>query len=104
MAFSLWVELQVQEGKLEEFLSAIKSNQAATEAEPGCLFFDVVKLDREGQWFGFYEIYKDEAAFYEEHRSYPHYLDWRKAVEETVVPGSQTLTPGTRTIGSGKLL
>jgi quinol monooxygenase YgiN len=103
VAFSLWVELQVQADKLETFLKAIAANQAATEAEPGCLFFDVVKLDREGHWFGFYEIYQDESSFYEDHRTYPHYLEWRKAVQETIVPGSQTLTPGTRTIGSRNL-
>lgn len=100
MAFSLWVELEVLDGKIEEFLAAISQNQKATLAEPGCLFFDVVRLDREGQWFGFYEIYRDADAFYVEHRSFPHYMSWREAVSATVVPGSQTLTPGVRTFPS----
>lgn len=100
MAFSLWVELEVRQDKTEEFLEAIAENQAATESEPGCLFFDVVKLEREGNWFGFYEIYRDSHAFYIEHRNYPHYLAWRQAVERTVVPGSQRLHPGERIIAS----
>jgi quinol monooxygenase YgiN len=104
MAFSLWVELEVQQEKLPEFLEAITSNQKATEAEEGCLFFDVVKLEREGNWFGFYEIYRDSDAFFVEHRNYPHYQEWRKAVAKTIVPGSQTLNPGQRAISSKHLI
>lgn len=100
MAFAVWVELEVQDGKLDEFISAISENQAATLAEPGCVYFDVVRLDREGQWFGFYEIYRDADAFYKEHRSYEHFLKWREAVAETVVPNSQTITPGSIKIAS----
>ena len=47
MAFSVWVELEVQPEKLEPFLAGITLNQAATLAEPGCLYFDVVRLERE---------------------------------------------------------
>ena len=95
MAFSVWVELEVQPGKLEEFLAGITLNQAATLAEPGCKYFDVVRLEREGQWFGFYEVYESPDAFYKDHRSYDHYLSWREVVAETVVAGSQTITPAT---------
>lgn len=103
MAFSLWVELEVLDGKTEDFLKAITENQKATEAEPGCLFFDVVRLDRPGNWFGFYEIYRDAEAFQVAHKSYPHYAEWRKAVEMTVVPGSQKQHPGLRVIASKEL-
>jgi quinol monooxygenase YgiN len=95
VAFSVWVELEVQPGKLDQFLAGITANQAATLAEPGCKYFDVVRLEREGQWFGFYEIYENEDAFYKEHRTYPHYLSWREVVAETVVAGSQQITPAT---------
>lgn len=93
MVFSVWVELEVQPEKLELFLSGITLNQAATLAEPGCLYFDVVRLEREGQWFGFYEVYESADAFYTDHRSYEHYQSWREVVAETVVPGSQQITP-----------
>lgn len=96
MAFTVWVELEVAEGQLENFLSAIRKNQQATLAEPGCSHFDLIRLDREGQWFAFYEIYRDADAFYVEHRNYPHYLEWREAVAETVVTGSQKITAGER--------
>lgn len=98
MAFTVWVELEVIEGKLEDFLSAIQKNQMATLAEPGCSHFDLIRLNREGQWFAFYEIYRDEDAFYVEHRSYPHYLEWREAASQTIVPGSQTITAGQKLV------
>lgn len=94
MSFTVWVELEVIPERVDEFLKAIAINQAATLNEPGCIYFDVMKLEREGQWFAFYEIYRDEKAFYEEHRTYEHYLEWREAVKQTVVPGSQTITAG----------
>ncbi len=100
MAFSVWVELEVQPEKLESFLSGNTKNNAATHAEPGCLYFDVVRLDREGQWFGFYEVYVSADAFYKDHRSYEHYLSWREVVAETVVPGSQQITPATMQIAT----
>jgi autoinducer 2-degrading protein len=100
MAFSVWVELEVAPGKLEEFLAGITANQAATLAEPGCKYFDVVRLEREGQWFGFYEIYENADAFHKEHKSYPHYLSWRDVVAATVVPGSQQVTSANMQIAS----
>lgn len=98
MSYSVWVELEVQEGKLELFMQAIAENQIATLEEPGCSYFDVIQLS--DMRFGFYEIYRDEAAFKEEHRTYPHYLKWREAVTETVVAGSQIITTGTIVIPS----
>lgn len=40
----------------------------------------------------FYEIYRDRRAFEVEHRSAPHYADWRAVVERCVVPGSSSNT------------
>lgn len=100
MTFAVWVELEVIEGLKDEFLEAIAVNQEATLAEPGCLYFDVLSLERDGQWFAFYELYRDADAFYKEHRSYPHFLKWREAVAKTVVPNSQTILAGNVEISS----
>jgi autoinducer 2-degrading protein len=98
---SVWVELEVVEGWEDEFLGAIAANQQATlRDEPGCLFFDVVRLDGEGRRWAFYEVYRDAAAFFEEHRSAPHYRAWQAAVARTVVRGSQRVTPAHRVIGT----
>lgn len=102
MSFTVWVELEVLPDRIDQFLEAIEINQAASLGEAGCLYFDVIKLDRDGHWFAFYEIYRDDKAFYEEHRSYQHYLEWREAVKQTVVPGSQTITTGLLTFKTDK--
>jgi autoinducer 2-degrading protein len=100
---SVWVELELEvvEGREDEFLGAIAANQQATlRDEPGCHFFDVVRLDGEGRRWAFYEVYRDAAAFFEEHRSAPHYRAWQAAVARTVVRGSQRVTPAHRVIGT----
>jgi autoinducer 2-degrading protein len=99
--FCVWVRLQVHGDQVEAFERAIAANATATIAnEPGCVYFDVVKLDEPGNWFGFYEVYRDADAFYVEHRSAPHYSDWQQAVRQTVVPGTQTIAVGERTAAS----
>ncbi len=81
----------------DDFLEAIAVNaRASVTDEPGCLYCDVIELDESGDWFAFYEIYRDADAFYLEHRTAPHYARWRDAVERTVVPGTQTITAGER--------
>ncbi|MDQ1218013.1 putative quinol monooxygenase [Microbacterium arborescens] len=101
---AVWVELEVLPGMLEKFREAITANAAASIAdEPGCYFFDVLELDPATQRFAFYEIYRDREAFIIEHRNAAHYAAWKKAVAETVVPGSQTITEGTRLFGAAPL-
>lgn len=98
---SVWVEVDVLPGKLDQFHEAIAANAAASVAdEPGCLFFDVIEIDPVRQRFAFYEIYRDRDAFVVEHRSAAHYSAWKQAVAETIVPGSQIITEGTRLIGA----
>ncbi|MEV4737543.1 antibiotic biosynthesis monooxygenase [Microbacterium sp. LWO14-1.2] len=100
---SVWVEVQVIEGKLDEFRAAIAANADATvRDEPGCYYFDVIELDAAEQRFAFYEIYRDRDAFVVEHRSAAHYAAWKQAVAETIVPGSQTITEGRRLFGASE--
>ncbi|GAA3598234.1 putative quinol monooxygenase [Agrococcus terreus] len=98
---SVWVELEVLEGQESAFLDAIARNQRASlDDEPGCWFFDVLRLDESGRRWAFYEIYRDARAFFEEHRSAPHYAEWKAAVAATVVPGSQVVTTAERALPS----
>ncbi|WP_104134024.1 putative quinol monooxygenase [Cryobacterium sp. Y62] len=99
--FSVWVTVQVKPQKRDEFRDAIAINaRRSVSEEPGCLYFDVVEFEGAEHCFGFYEIYRDADAFYKEHRSAPHYADWKLAVEETVVTGSQVMTVGERIIAT----
>lgn len=97
---AVWVELEVLPGKLARFKAAITANAEATvRDEPGCVYFDVIELDAERQRYAFYEVYRDRDAFTVEHRGAPHYAAWKTAVDDTVVPGSQTITEGARLFG-----
>ncbi|WP_448616480.1 putative quinol monooxygenase [Modestobacter sp. URMC 112] len=94
--FALWVTVQVLPDKREVFLEAISTAAAsALRDEPGCLTFDVLELDADEQRFGFYEKYRDEAAWADEHRSSPHFKAWRAVADQVLVPGSQVRTPAT---------
>ena len=89
---ALVVSLQVQPGRLEEFLAAIGDNAERTFSdEPGCLYFDVVPSLDDDHRFLFYELYADEEAV-AAHRAAPHFARWRRAAERCVVPGSQVNT------------
>jgi autoinducer 2-degrading protein len=77
--FALVVELRVKPEMLQRFLEAVAENSTASvRDEPGCSRFDVVQDNDDPHHFFFYEIYADEAAF-QEHRTTPHFADWRQA-------------------------
>jgi quinol monooxygenase YgiN len=89
---ALVVSLQVQPGRLEEFLAAIGENaERSFTDEPGCLRFDVTQDLDDDHHFVFYELYADEEAV-AAHRAAPHFALWRAAAERCVVPGSQVNT------------
>lgn len=89
---ALVVSLKVQEGKLDDFLAAIRENAIRTFSdEVGCRYFDVTQDREDPLHFIFYELYSDEAAV-EAHRAAPHFFDWRRAAADCVVPGSQVNT------------
>jgi len=90
--YTLFVSLQVRPDKREVFLAAIAKNaEASMRDEPGCLRFDVMEDAKHPNFFYFYEIYTEPAAF-DAHKAAPHFAEWRKAAEECVVPGSQVNT------------
>ncbi|HEY4269103.1 MAG TPA: putative quinol monooxygenase [Galbitalea sp.] len=91
--YSVFVTLDVIPERLEDFLDGIHANAIASRRdEPGCLRFDVHRATSSPARFYFYEVYRDQDAFEIEHRTAPHYFDWRKVVESCVVSGSQHST------------
>jgi len=89
---ALVVSLQVKPGRRDGFLAAITKNAQATFTdEPGCHYFDVNVDTADDHHFVFYELYTDQTAV-DAHRATPHYAEWRKAVEEYVVAGTQQNT------------
>lgn len=89
--FSLWVTLEVKPEGREEFLDAITENaRLSVQDEAGCHRFDVVELGEGSNRFALYEVYRDRAAFEQEHLSTRHFLAYRQIAGRVVVPGSQS--------------
>jgi autoinducer 2-degrading protein len=87
------VNLDVLPDRVEEFVAGIRANaRASLRDEPGCLRFDVHRGVDDPLHFVFHEIYRDETAFYDEHRTASHYAVWRDVVARCVRPGSQVNT------------
>jgi len=95
--FTVLVTLDVLPERLDEFLTGIRVNsRASRNDEPGCLRFDVYRSLEDPCRFVLHEIYRDQAAFYEQHRSTPHYAVWREVSARCVRPGGHVnsfLTP-----------
>lgn len=82
---TLFVSLTVRPDSRARFLKAIETQASRSlQDEPGCLRFDVCVDRDDPNRFLLYEIYADEAAF-ENHRSTPHFAEWRRAADAYVL-------------------
>ena len=91
--FTVVVNLQVRPEALDEFVAGIRANAAASlRDEPGCLRFDVHQQIDDPHRFVLHEIYTNELAFTEAHRSAAHYATWRDVAARCVVPGGHVNT------------
>lgn len=70
--FAMLVEINVQEGKEQEFLEIFERNHLGTRQEKGNLRFDVLRDPEIRTRFYAYEVYENEAAL-EHHRKTAHY-------------------------------
>lgn len=87
------VRLHVKRGMRRRFLRAIRTQaRTSLQSEPGCLRFDVSRVEGGHGRFILYEVYANEGAFYEVHRSTPHYVEWRNASSELIEEGGWTTT------------
>ena len=79
---SLIVTFEVDPAKLDDFVRFL--TEAAHDArtrEPGCLRFEVTRLTDQPNVFILTELYENMAAL-ETHRQTPHFLLFRKRLEE----------------------
>ncbi|MDU8924190.1 (4S)-4-hydroxy-5-phosphonooxypentane-2,3-dione isomerase [Pasteurellaceae bacterium LIM206] len=76
--FAMLVEINIKEGKEQEFLTVFKRNHLGTRQEPGNLRFDVLRDPEIRTRFYAYEVYADEKAL-AAHRATEHY---RRCVQE----------------------
>src|SRR5262249_42041043 len=73
MPFVVVVEFHLKEGARPQFRRLIDVNaDASVRSEPGCVQFDVLEPEGDGDRVLLYEIYSDEAAF-EAHRQTEHF-------------------------------
>ena len=94
--YTVIVSLRVKPEQVDRFLEAIGENsRASRREEPGCLRFDVHQDNDDPTHFVLYELYADERAFTEAHRSAPHYERWRAVSAELLEPGGQVNTLAT---------
>ncbi|MGR6982111.1 (4S)-4-hydroxy-5-phosphonooxypentane-2,3-dione isomerase [Testudinibacter sp. P27/CKL/0425] len=78
--FAMLVEINVKEGKEDEFLKVFAANHYGTRKEPGNLRFDVLQDPEVSTRFYAYEVYDSESAL-EQHRKTEHYHQCVKELE-----------------------
>ena len=74
--YILTVYLEVEPENIEAFKKEASVNALASNKEPGCLRFDFLQQADQPTKFMLYEVYRDEAAFKDEHLRTKHYKRW----------------------------
>ncbi|MTD40129.1 antibiotic biosynthesis monooxygenase [Erwinia sp. CPCC 100877] len=67
----------------DELAAALETPRKQTAAEPGCILFQVVPLEKERERFALWEIWQDQAAFYAHHEQ-SYTKDFFKAELDTI--------------------
>jgi autoinducer 2-degrading protein len=75
------VLVQVKPDAISAFIETTVKNHEASVMEPGNLRFDVLQDNDDPCRFMLYEAYETEAAA-AAHKKTPHYLEWKKTVED----------------------
>jgi autoinducer 2-degrading protein len=75
------VHVHVLPERVEDFLTATRTNAAASLTEPGVLRFDVLRDQADPAHVILVEVYRDEEAA-RAHKDTPHYTSWRDAVAD----------------------
>jgi quinol monooxygenase YgiN len=88
--FVLVVNVEVRPELLDELRPVLLENaRRSVERDPGCLRFDVHKVEGSERHFVFYEVYESEPDWHA-HRRSPHFLAYQAVAERALV--SRTLT------------
>ena len=81
-AIALVVEIRTHPGQRDAFLARLRQHRANVLAhEPGCLRFDILLAEAEGDELVLYELYRDEDAL-KAHDDAPYFQAYR---EDTAV-------------------
>jgi autoinducer 2-degrading protein len=90
MLFVIVVDFHLKPGTRSQFRSLIDANaDASVKNEPGCLQFDVLEPEGEGDRVMLYEIYSDKAAF-DAHLQTAHFHAFAGASEALCLQKSVT--------------
>lgn len=88
--FVLVVNVEVRPELLDELHPVLLENaKRSVERDPGCLRFDVHKVEGSDTHLVFYEVYESEADW-DAHRRSPHFLAYQAVAQRALV--SRTLT------------
>lgn len=101
--FAVWVEFQIRDGAMPDFMSLMLANAEASLArEKGCLQFEVMLSQQSGDTVFLYELYDSQQAF-TDHLDSAHFKQFaaataemvasRKIVNADLVPGSPGRKP-----------
>jgi (4S)-4-hydroxy-5-phosphonooxypentane-2,3-dione isomerase len=75
------VYIHVRSEAVNSFIEATIENHNGSVKEPGNLRFDLIQQADDPGRFMLYEAYESEESA-AEHKNTPHYLKWRKEVED----------------------
>jgi quinol monooxygenase YgiN len=90
MPFVVVVEFHLKQGARSQFRRLIDANaDASVRSEPGCVQFDVLEPEDDGDRVLLYEIYSDEAAF-DAHRQTEHFRTFASQSETLCLKKSVT--------------
>ena len=78
------VILEIDPGRVDEFVTAITTNAAASLKEPGCLRFEVSRQLDQAPVFALAELYRDREAV-DAHYASSHFADWKKVVDTGII-------------------
>ena len=81
---SITVVLEIDPARVDEFLTVMQTNAAASRKEPGCTRFEISRAFDQPNLFGLSETYHDQAAI-KAHTETPHYAVWRDLAATGIV-------------------
>jgi quinol monooxygenase YgiN len=77
------VDLDIQPGQIDQFLTLLKTNGAAAVKEPGCREFNITVAQKDPNHVFIFEVY-DNAAALDAHRATDHFKTYLAATKDMV--------------------
>jgi (4S)-4-hydroxy-5-phosphonooxypentane-2,3-dione isomerase len=77
------VDLDIQPGQVDQFLSLLKVNGAAAVKEPGCREFNITVSQKDPNHVFIFEVY-DSAAALDAHRATDHFKSYAAATKDMI--------------------